>query len=218
MKCLWPGLRATLALLVPVFISACHPNTRTQGIRDADSTMTPLHASAGVGGGMVHIDLASSEIVLPEYLPVRRYQDVFTENDINRKVWVEYGWDYRRGVVVETVYDETGHEFRKTDKPGYTLNFADRELELAIALAREEPSLHELLSASDLNFYAGFVLRNENDAGCKAGSRCVHVIVSRGDGQQHVAHAIVDLMTRRVVHAALDPDRKPDPVADKNRG
>ena len=90
------------------------------------------------------------------------------------------------------------------------------EASLAIALAREEPSLHELLSAPDLNFYAGFVLRNENDAGCKAGSRCVHVIVSRGDGQQHVAHAIVDLMTRRVVHAALDPDRKPDPVADKN--
>jgi len=217
MKYLRPGYLLTIvAILIPAFIASCQPRTRTEGVRDADSAMTPLTASAGVGGNKVRIDRNSADIKLPDYQPVCLYGAATTENGINRKVFVEYGWDYRRGVVVESVFDESGNSLRRTDKPGYTLNFADRELELAIALAREEPSLHELLSAPDLNFYAGFVLRNENDAGCKAGSRCVHVIVSRGDGQQHVAHAIVDLMTRRVVHAALDPDRKPDPIADKN--
>ena len=33
-----------------------------------------------------------------------------------------------------------------------------------------------------------------------------------GDGQRHVAHAIVDLMARKVIHPFLDPDRMPDPV------
>jgi len=172
-----------------------------------------LSASAGVGGNKVRVDRASADIVLPDYQAVRRYADVFTESGVNRKVYVEYGWDYRRGIVVETVYDERGTPLERTDKPGYTLNFSDQELELAIALAREEPSLQVLLSAADLNFYAGFAYREAKDPGCAAGTRCVHVIVSAGDGQRHVAHAIVDLMTRQVIHASLDPGRKPDPVA-----
>ena len=174
--------------------------------------MTLLSASAGVGGSHVRTDVASKDIVLGDYVPVRRYGDVFTTDGVNRKVFVEYGWDYKRGMVIETVYDAAGKQQSRSDKPGYTLNFTDRELELAIALAREEPSLRQALSASDLNFYAGFAYRESKEPLCGEGSRCVHVIVSAGDGQRHVAHAIVDLMTRRVAHASLDPDRKPDPI------
>lgn len=215
-KSIGVGLLKVTAFQVIVLVSGCSTVTQPESGKVAPQAMTPLSASGGVGGGKVRTDMASSDIVLPEYQPVRRYSDVFTENGVNRKVFVEYGWDYRRGMVIETVFDDTGHELRKTDKPGFTLNFSDEELEMAIALAREEPSLKTLLAAPDLNFYAGFVLRNANDPGCGAGSRCVHVIVSRGDGQAHVAHAIVDLMTRHVIHAALDPDRKPDPIVGKN--
>lgn len=173
--------------------------------------LSPLSASAGVGGGAVRTDLASAAIRLPAYVPVRRYQDVFTIDGVNRRVVVEYGWDYRAGLVIEHVYDETGHVLSRSEKPGYTLNFTDRELELAIAIAREDARLAPLLASTDLNYYAGFPYREASDQGCRGLSRCVHVIVSAGDGQRHVAHAIVDLMARRVVHAQLDPERGPDP-------
>ena len=175
----------------------------------------PLTASAGVGGGSVRTDLAADSIRLAEYVPVRRYADVFTTNGVNRKVIVEYGWDYRSGVAIEKVYDEQGNEVGRAEKPGYTLNFTDRELELAIAIAREHPQLREVLSADDLDFYAGFPYREAKDHDCNAKSRCVHVIVSGRPGDHHVAHAIVDLMTRSVVHPFLDPDRKPDRLPAK---
>ena len=210
----------TLVVLIMVLLSACHAGGSRPTTNVSESTV-PAHdgsrlallsASPGVGGDKLRTDLASNEIVLPDYVPVRRYGDVFTTDGVNRKVIVEYGWDYHQGIVVETVYDENGDRLSRTEKPGFTLNFSNEELELAIALAREEPSLHERLSASDLNFYAGFAYREAKEPDCSAGSRCVHVIVSAGDGQRHVAHAIVDLMSRRVIHASLDPDRKPDPI------
>lgn len=174
---------------------------------------TPTSASAGVGGSNVRTDLASADIQLPDYVPIRRYGDVFTINGRNIQVVVEYGWDYRKGVAVETVRAaKDGSLMSQTNKPGETLNFTDRELELAIALARENPQLKDLLSAKDLNFYAGFPYREAKQQGCYRLSRCVHVIVSAGNGEQHVAHAIVDLETRKVVLSQLDPWREPDPI------
>jgi len=211
--------RCTWLISVAIVLGACHHTARpVDGMSETGKSseltiaMAPLSASAGVGGAKLRTDVASKDIVLPDYVAVRRYGDVFTTDGVNRKVFVEYGWDYKRGIVIETVYDASGKQLSRSDKPGYTLNFTDLELELAIALAREEPTLHDLLSAADLNFYAGFAYRESKEAHCGEGSRCVHVIVSAGDGQRHVAHAIVDLMTRRVVHASLDPDRKPDPL------
>lgn len=182
----------------------------------AVAALQPLSASAGVGGRAVRTDLASRDIRLPEYVPVRRYQDVFSEDGVNRKVYVEYGWDYRRGITVETVYDAAGKPIRRVDQPGTMLNFTDRELELAIAIAREHPRLKAVLGADDLNFYAGFVYMESDVPGCGRKSRCLHVIVSAGDGQRHVAHAIVDLMTRKVVKPLLDPGRMPDPKSGKS--
>jgi hypothetical protein len=196
-------------------LSACSSVTTTSEQSSAvdrvdPDKLAPLSASAGVGGGAVRTDVASSSIVLDDYVPVRRYHDIFTVDGNNQKVIVEYGWDYRKGVAIERVYSEEGFVQSQTEKPGYTMNFTDRELELAIALAREEPTLRSLLADTELNYYAGFPYREINEKDCNEKSRCVHVIVSAGDGQLHVAHAIVDLMTRRVIHPSLDPDRKPD--------
>lgn len=179
-------------------------------------SLAPLSASSGVGGRNIDTSVPSSSIQLPDYVPVRRYQDVFTIDEKNKRVIVEYAWDYRAGVAVEKVYDESGSEISRAEQPGTTLSFTDRELELAIALTREDPRLANLFDADDMNYYAGFAYREPDDPDCGEGSRCVHVIVSEGDGQRHVAHAIVDLMTRRVVHPQLDPDRFPDLVPGKS--
>ena len=201
-------------------LSACQPAVVRPSAAMADEIafdgLAPLSSSAGVGGGAVRTDLSSASIQLTDYVPVRRYEDVFTTDGANRKVIVEYGWDYRSGVAVEPVRDAAGTVLSRTEKPGYTLNFTDRELELAIAIAREDPRLHNVLAADDLNFYAGFPYREAKEIACSDKSRCVHVIVSAGDGQRHVAHAIVDLMSRSVVHPFLDPDRKPDPIPSKS--
>lgn len=183
---------------------------------DVSVSLGPLAASGGVGGGSVRTDIASSSIDLPRYVPVRRYGDVFTVAGVNQQVIVEYGWDYRSGEVIETVYAAAGALLSRHAKPGYTLMFTDRELELAIALAREDLRLKSLLSQDDLNFYAGFPYREATQPACTVHSRCVHVIVSAGDGERHVAHAIVDLMKRSVVVPNLDPQRKPDPMPGKS--
>lgn len=206
--------------LAALALAACQPQAVRPSTQADDPAagrdLSPLSASAGVGGPDVRVDVASSSVKLPAYVPVRRYADVFTIDGAPKKVVVEYGWDYTRGLVVETVYEPDGTVVTRTDKPGYTLNFTNRELELAIALAREDARLRDVLSANDLNFYAGFPYRPLEQPECSAHSRCVHVIVSAGDGQRHVAHAIVDLMTRRVVLPSLDPARKPDPVPGKS--
>ena len=213
---------AIFGLAAIALLSACQP----AAVRPPDTApaapafageLGPLSASAGVGGGAVRTDVATDSIELGDYVAVRRYRDVFTIDGVNRAVIVEYGWDYRNGVAVETVYDLAGKQISRSEKPGYTINFTDRELELAIAIAREEPQLRPVLSADDLNFYAGFPFREASEHACSEKSRCVHVIVSAGDGQRHVAHAIVDLMTRRVIHPFLDPERKPDPIPVKSK-
>ena len=176
---------------------------------------TPLSSSGGTGGGNVRIDLASRDIQLPAYQPIRRYQDFYTYGEKNVPIVVEYGWDYAKGVARETVFDiDNGKLISETDKPGITMNLSDREVELAIALLRENAELKSLLSAPNLNFYAGFPYREASDPACYQRSRCVHVIVSAGDdGQRHIAHSIVDLATRQVIHPIYESNRTPQPIS-----
>ena len=175
---------------------------------------TPLSSSGGTGGGNVRTDLASKDIRLPAYQPIRRYQDFYTYGEKNVPIVVEYGWDYGKGVARETVFERgDGKLISTTDKPGTTLNLSDPEVELAIALLREDASLKDLLSTPKLNFYAGFPYREASDPDCYEHSRCVHVIVSAGDnGERHIAHSIVDLATRRVIHPIYEPSRTPQPI------
>lgn len=212
------GMLVAIVSGVILFAGCRHDAVRGDGVaRAAVADLAPLSASAGVGGGAVNVDLSASSIVLPDYVAVRRYQDVFTIDGNNRRVFVEYGWDYRRGIVVETIYEADGTVSSRTDKPAHTLNFTDRELELAIALAREDERLRDVLAEQGLHYYAGFPYRQAEQPMCAMHSRCVHVIVSADDGQRHVAHAIVDLMTRKVVLPKLDDWRTPDPVPNDKK-
>lgn len=179
-------------------------------------TLGTLAGTAGVAGPQLSDSRASSEIRLPAIVVVRRYDDVFRENGANLPVTVEYVWDYARGVGVERVYTRDGQPHSQRDLPEQTLNFTDTEMELAFALAREHTSLGPVLAQRGLRFYGGFAFREASDPGCGQHSRCVHVIVSGGDdGERPVAHAIVDLMKRVVVHPFYGPDN-PGPLSQAN--
>jgi hypothetical protein len=198
---------ASSALLL--LLSGCHASRRDA---DGAAALPIASSSAGVAEGVVSSAKASRDITLPGYVVVRRYQDVYKYAGADVPVTVEYGWDYRRGIAVERVYDRDGGAARETrDRPGLTLNLTDAELELAFALAREHPELAIALSQPDLNFYGGFSYESPDDPVCTTGSRCVHVIVSAGDGNTAVAHAIVDLMTRKVVDPHYERHDVPAP-------
>lgn len=209
---------ASLCVLVIAGCASAPPSSQTS-VSNSEAVAepwqwTPLSSSGGTGGGNVRIDLASKDIQLPAYQPIRRYQDFYTYGEKNVPIVVEYGWDYTKGVARETVFDlTTGKLISTTDKPGATMNLSDREVELAIALLREDPQLKALLNTPKLNFYAGFPYREASDPGCYERSRCVHVIVSAGDdGERHIAHSIVDLATRRVIHPNYESNRTPEPI------
>jgi len=172
-----------------------------------------LSGTAGVTGPQLSSARASADIRLPDVLVIRRYDDVFSDHGKALPVTVEYAWDYGRGLGIERVYTRDGQPYSQRDLPGQTMNFTDTEIELAFALAREDSGLHALLSQPDLRFYGGFAYRDLNDPGCGEASRCVHVIVSAGaDGERAVAHSIVDLMKRKVVHPFFGPDN-PGPLS-----
>ncbi len=181
------------------------------GPRPTRATAAPrplahVSSSAGEAGPGVSATKASRDIALPSYVVVRRYDDVFREDDRNVPVTVEYGWDYLRRSAIERVYARGSDTLRSERAiPGLTLNVTDGELELAFALVREEPQLATVLSQPQLNFYGGFSYEEADDPDCAEGSRCIHVIISAGDGQRAVAHCIVDLATRRVVHPFYAP-------------
>ena len=207
-----------LCVLVTVGCASTSPSAQklatSSAVADEPWQWTPLSSSGGTGGGNVRTDLASKDIQLPAYQPIRRYQDFYTYGEKNVSIVVEYGWDYAKGVARETVFDlRTGKLISTTDKPGATMNLSDREVELAIALLREDAQLKSLLSTPKLNFYAGFPYREASDPDCYKRSRCVHVIVSAGDdGERHIAHSIVDLATRRVIHPNYESNRTPQPI------
>ena len=197
--------RLAVATLAAALLAAC-AGPRVQRMPQAPRTLAHVSSSAGETGPGVSATKASRDIVLPSYVVVRRYDDVFREDDRNVPVTVEYGWDYLRRSAIERVYAR-GSDTLRSERAiaGLTLNVSDAELELAFALVREEPQLATVLSQPQLNFYGGFSYEEADDPDCGAGSRCIHVIISAGDGQRAVAHSIVDLATRRVVHPFYAP-------------
>jgi hypothetical protein len=217
-------LRLTALLLSAGLLAACTAapprgagtTAPASSQRDASATgpgkLGTLAGTAGVAGPLLSESRASREIQLPAIVVIRRYDDVFRENEATVPVTVEYAWDYARGVGIERVYTRDGKPHSQRDLPEQTMNFTDTEMELAFALAREHERLGPVLAQTGLRFYGGFAYREATDPGCGERSRCVHVIVSGGDdGERPVAHAIVDLMKRVVVHPFFGPDN-PGPL------
>lgn len=200
----YPNTRVVLPLIA-LALGAC-ASTPRQPAPPPTATAAAAKSSWAPGperqeGRRILSNRRSSDIQLPQFVAERRYDDVFRENGKDIAVSVEYGWDYSRGVTVERVYLRDGTPYSQRDMPGVKLTGTDEEMDLAFALAREHPDLAKTLAQPDLNFYGGFSYFEANDPGCGAHTRCVHVIVSGGyNAETTVAHAIVDLMHRRVVH------------------
>lgn len=208
------SLRLLLPLLGAGLLAACASAPPRQAPVAAKAPLGGLSGTAGEAGPGLSASRASREIQLPAIVTIRRYDDVFRENAADVPVTVEYAWDYSRGIGIERIYSRGGGQLRsQRDLPNQTMNFTDLEMELAFALTREDQRLSVVLAEPGLNFYAGFAYLDARDADCSRGSRCVHVIVSGGvDGERAVAHAIVDLMQRKVVHPFFGTDN-PAPIS-----
>jgi hypothetical protein len=147
------------------------------------------------------------------FVLVREYVDSFKTEKGDEYRKVQIGWDYQQQVAVEKFFDMSGKSISETPMPNLTLRATEAEMSYAYALVRSHPHLRKRLSErQDVKFYGGFSLR-EPKGSCAQGSRCVHVIVSGGaDGQENVAHAIVDLAARKVVNSKYQ-GRYPEGVA-----
>jgi hypothetical protein len=135
------------------------------------------------------------------FVLVREYVDSFKTDKGDEYRKVQIGWDYQQQVAVEKFFELSGEKISEKALPGLTLRATDTELTFAYALVRQHPSLEKRLKTrKDAEFFGGFSLR-EPEGECVKGSRCIHVIVSGGvQGQENIAHAIVDLASRRVVN------------------
>lgn len=145
---------------------------------------------------------APSDGRMSGYVMLRRYQDRFNVDGQEVVRDVEYGWDYARGMTVLKMFDTDGRLVSSEDRPGESLRLNEAENARAEALVRTHPQLEQILNQpGDTKIWiGGFILREPDDPFCKPGSRCVHVIASKDQGNTPVAHAIVDLMRDRVVY------------------
>jgi hypothetical protein len=136
------------------------------------------------------------------FVVVRDYMDSQKIDGADRTLHIQYGWDYTRGTAVQKTFEKDGALRESLDQPTLTLQATDAEMDYAYALVKAEPSLHEFSLRQDALYQGGFSLREPGSRDCDIGSRCVHVVVAGGqDGGLSLAHAIVDLMKRKVVEA-----------------
>ena len=139
----------------------------------------------------------------------RRYGDVVEIDGKKVQQTFEYGFDYDKRNTVKKVFDADGRLLSETEEPQATLRASAVEQARLIELVRTHPQLAEKMAEPDLHIYAGgFVLRDAGHPHCADHSRCIRVVVSKGDGSIGHVYALVDLVTDRVVepfHAPIQP-------------
>ncbi len=135
---------------------------------------------------------------------IRSYGDEFKIDGHDVPVFVQYAWDYTRGVATERITTPKGELISATDQPDLTLNLTDAERAYAFELAGQHPKLKAQFAQAG-HVYGGFSFRESDDPACFRGSRCVHVVASTSDGYRKLAHAIVDLQAGIVVHTHYEP-------------
>lgn len=146
------------------------------------------------------------------YQFARRYRDVVKVDGRDVRQDVEYGFDYGRRSTVRRVFDLDGRLLSEDLLPGESLRANPAEEERLEALVRGHPRLGPLMAGRDdlLVHRGGFVVREAGDPWCDLGSRCLRFIVSAGDGSIPVIHAVVDLVSDRVVYTH-DDHQVPEP-------
>jgi hypothetical protein len=139
-----------------------------------------------------------------EAVLVRSFGDEQKTPDGDRRVQVEYLWDYTDAVARRRTLDGSGAVIGDEREPGLTLNATQPELDWAIAIVKADPVVSVKL-VGEVVYYGGFSYREPGHPDCDLRSRCIHVIGSRDGGRGKVFHALVDLQTSRVVAPDYDP-------------
>lgn len=143
------------------------------------------------------------------YQFARSYRDVVKIDGENVQQTVEYGFDYDRHATVRRISREDGALVSEALMPNQSIRANASESARLEELVRTHPQLGPLMRQPDLLIHSGgFVVRQPGDPYCDVGSRCLRFIVSAGDGSVSVIHAIVDLVSDRVVYPFYD-DRTP---------
>lgn len=123
---------------------------------------------------------------------------------------VTRGWDYSKAETFVRTFDPEGERLDEVVEPGADLSLVPAEQQRVESLLRAEPTLAPVVNRPSVRVWAGgFVFRKPGDPFCDRGSRCVHAIAGANNGEDAIAHAIVDLMTDKVVY----PDYKPAGLA-----
>lgn len=140
-------------------------------------------------------------------LLVRESVDLEKRADGDERVAVQYLWDYTDGIAVRRSFKSDGSLRDSIQLPAVTLNATEQEREFAFSMVRKDRRLAALIT-DDTKIYGGFSFREPGHRDCDRRSRCIHVVGSADDGRRHVLHAIVDLMSGRVVDPAFDPQMR----------
>lgn len=135
---------------------------------------------------------------------VRESNELHKTDSGDQRVTVEYAWDYSRGIAVRRTFGEDGSGPVEQDMPAVTLNATEAERQFAFARVRADRQLASRITATT-RLFGGFSFRESGHPNCDVRSRCIHVVGSADDGQRHVLHAIVDLMSGKIVDPDYDP-------------
>lgn len=150
---------------------------------------------------------------------VRDYVDSVKTDHGDQYQKIQYGWDYDRGTAIERISTLEGELISEKAWPTLTLRATDAEMEYAYSLVRADQRLKSTAERKDARFYGGFSFADREhlddpNRPCQEKSRCVHVMVSGGpNGEENIAHAIVDLALGQVVIPNYDGQ---SPTPSKN--
>lgn len=130
----------------------------------------------------------------------RRYGDVVEIDGKTAQRTIEYGFDYDKRTTVKKTFDADGRLLDESEEPSTTLRASAAEEARLVELVRTHPQLAEKMAEPGLHIYAGgFVLREPGHPYCWLHSRCIRVVVSKGDGSIRHVYALVDLVSDRVI-------------------
>lgn len=179
------------------------------------ATLATVALLAGcAGGGARNPSTAGAEPVasaadpagrMRGYQMARRYDNLVKIDGRDVRQVVEYGFDYDRKQTVRRIHDLDGRLLSEDFFPAESLRANPAEQARMTELVRTHPQLGPMMDEPGLLIHdGGFVVREGDDPWCGLESRCLRFIVSKGDGSIRHIHAVVDLVSDRVVHPFYD--------------
>lgn len=192
-----PHVRIMTLLLASALAACAGTPPRATPADAAGHAAGPVASAADPAGRLRGFQLA------------RRYSDVVRIDGRDVQQQVEYGFDYDRAATVRRIFDVQGRLMSEDVFEAESLRANAAEEARLHELVRTHPQLGPMMEQPDLLVHSGgFVVREADDPYCGLHSRCLRYIVSRGDGSIPHIHAVVDLVSDRVVHPFYD-DKTP---------